>query len=286
MRRGGRLLIFLGILLAFVAFIGIVLLMRRTPQEVVVPEVPTQQVVVAAVDIPARAKLAAEDVTVKEMPVNMVPPLAMTEVLSATDRIALTDIYAGQILLQSMVSGPGTNADLIPALSVPEGMVAMAVPINELSGVGEALRVGDRVDIVVSLRVLDWDAQGNESKPEYSAQMTLQNIEILHLGSWAPPVVDEVTEEGASSGLIGAGGGRAGGTTCEPLNVAIVLVEPQDALVLKYVLDDKLEYGRETFTFVLRGVEDEEIYSTEAVNQEYMVDRFKFSEPPFIIIED
>jgi Flp pilus assembly protein CpaB len=165
-------------------------------------------------------------------------------------------------------------------------MVALAVPINEISGVGGALRIGDKVDILVSLNILEYDEFGNESMPEYSAQLTLQDIEILHLGSWAPPMPGETTEEGASSGIMGSGGGREGGSTCEPLNIAILLVERQDALVLKYAMDTKEQEAREAFTMILRGVEDEQRYTTEAVNQDYMVQRFKFARPPFIIRDE
>lgn len=159
----------------------------------------------------------------------------------------------------------------------------MAVPVNEISGVAEAMRDGDHVDVIVSLNVLEWDVQGNESKPEYSAQFTVQDVEVLHIGSWAGPQPTEATSEGASGGMLGGGGGNSGGSTCDPLAVVVLLLEPQDALVLKYAMDKKTEEGRESFVFVLRAVDSEEEYVTEPVNQDYMVKRFKFSKPPFII---
>lgn len=285
MSKGGKLLIFLGIILALVAFAGVIYMTRRAtplPQAV---EVLTEKVVVAAEDIPARTRISPSHITLKELPKDMVPPLAVTEILSATDRFVLTDVYADQIILHSMLAEAEAGGSLLPALDVPTGMVAMALPINEISGVAEALRTGDHVDVIVSLKAMEHDQDGNESKPHYSAQFTVQDVEILHIGSWAPPMPDEISAEGAQSSIISAGGGRASGTTCEPLNVVVVLVEPQDALVLKYAMDTKEEEGREAFTLVLRGVEDHETYTTEAVNQEYMIRRFKFSRPPFIVRE-
>jgi len=285
MRRGGKLLLFLGLILAVIAFAGVWYIMRTAQQPEEPAEVFTQTVVVAATDIPARTRISPEYVTLKEMPLDLVPPLAVTEILSATDRIILTDVFADQVILHSMLAEEGMGYGLVPALDVPPGMVAMAVPINEISGVAEALRTGDLVDVIVSLRISEYDQEGNESMPEYSAQFTIQDVEILHIGSWAPPMPETATEEGAGGGALGAGGGRAGGTTCEPLNVVILLVEPQDALVLKYALDTKEEEGREAFTMVLRGIEDHERYTTEAVTQDYMAQRFKFSRPPLIIRE-
>lgn len=290
MRRSGKLLIILGVVLAAVAFGGIYVMMNRTTEPVEAPEVFTVPVVVAAMDIPARTVLMAENVTVKEMPIDMVPPLAVTEVMSATGSIAMTDIYADQILLHSMLADEETGSNLIPALNVPEGMVAMAVPINEISGVGEALRIGDHVDIIGSLYLIEHDAinWSNAEYPEYSAQFTIQNVEILHLGSWAPPMPDETASDGsASSGLMGGGGATASGTTCEPLNIAILLLDRQDALVMKFLLDMNDYEARQAFTFILRGVQDEYgSYTTEAVNQEYMTQRFKFARPPFLLPPD
>ena len=285
MRRGGKLLIVLGILLAVVSFVGIWWVMNRTQEPTEPEEVFTQPVVVAAVNISSRTRISPEQITIKQMPLDLVPPLAVTEIFSVTDRFALSDIYADQVILHSMLADPETGSDLVPSLSVPTGMVAMAVPIDEISGVAEALRVGDHVDVIVALSVMEFDQEGNESNPEYSAQFTIQNVEILHLGSWAPPMPDMATEEGASSGLMASGGSTAGGTTCEPLNVVVLLLEPQDALVLKYAMDRGDFEGSGPFALVLRGVEDDEHYSTEAVNQDYMVQRFKFSRPPFIIQE-
>ncbi len=281
-RKGGKLFIVLGIILAIVAFAGVVLAMRGTQKKAQPTEVSTRKVVVAVTDIPARSRVSSEQVTLKDTPLDMVPPLAVTEIYSVTDRIALTNIFAGQVILQSMVSGQETGS-LIPALSVPPGMVAMTLPVNEVSGIAEALREGDRVDVIVALRVLEYDPQGNESMPEYSAQFTIQNVQVLHIGRWAAPMPEQATEEGAKSGLLGAGGGRVGGSTVEPLSVVTLLVEPQDALVLKYALDKKIEENREAFTLVLRAVNSNEVYSTEPVNQDYMVQRFNFSRPPFII---
>ncbi len=284
-RSSGRILVLLGIILAIGSFVGVMSLMRHTQQTPAEAPVVTRRVVVAARDIPAYTKLTSDSLTTKEVPLDLVPPMAVTNVYSVTDHIALTNIYADQVIMETMIATADSDDSLLPSLSVPPGMVAMTIPVNEVTGVAEALREGDHVDVIVSLNVLDWDAQGNESKPEYSAQFTIQDVEIVHLGSWAPPVPDETTSQGASSSVLGAGGGRTGGTVCEPLSIVTLLVEPQDALVLKYALDTKVKEGRDAYTLVLRAKDSDERYTTEAVNQEYMVQRFNFARPPFIIIK-
>lgn len=287
MRRSGRLFIVLGVLLAIVAFGGIWLIMNKNqaPPDIQ-SEVPTVPVVVAAVDIPGRTRITPEQLTVKEMPINLAPPLSVTDIVSATDRIALSDIYGDQIILESMLADPEADSNLIPSLSVPIGMVAIAVPLNEISGVAEALRVGDFVDVIVSLNTMEFDQVGNESIPEYSAQFTIQDVEILHLGSWSTPLPDQGNQPASSGGVLGGGSKAPGTTAADLVNMAVLLVEPQDALVLKYAMDSREAEGREAFTFVLRGVEDHDQYTTEAVNQEYMIQRFKFSRPPYVIMKE
>lgn len=286
MRRGGRLIMILGVILALVAFVGVLYMMRTTQKGPAAPaEVETRSVVVAAANIPARAKISSADVKLKEVPVSVVPPLAATDVMSVTGRFALSDIYAEQIILRSMLAEPGKTAGDVPSLGIPQGMVAIAVPVNEISGVAEALRAGDRVDVIVSLNVLEYDQEGNESKPEYSAQFTVQDVEVMHVGKWSVPPATAVTEEESRGGFVQSPSTRPGSAAVEEVSVVILLVEPQDALVLKYAIDRNEEEKREAFTLVLRGPEDRERYTTEAVNQEYMLRRFKFSRPPFIIQE-
>jgi Flp pilus assembly protein CpaB len=272
------LILLLGIVLAVATFLGILVLMRGGEKTETTKTVPMVKVVVASANIPARGKIPSESLTLKDMQMDLMPPLAVTDVFSATGRIALTDIYAGQVILSSMISGK--DASLIPAMAVPQGMVALAVPVNEIAAVAEALREGDRVDVIVSLNVLEWDAQGNESKPEYSAQFTVQNVEVLHVGSWAE-VLPATETQASSGGMLGGGGGSA--ANVKLVNAVVVSVEPQDALVLKYAIDKAEAEGRDALIFVLRAVDSDEKYVTEPVNQDYMVKRFKFSKPPFII---
>lgn len=115
MRRGSRLILLLGIVLAVVTFVGVLVLMRSGSGGTTAKPTPvtTIKVVVASANIPARGKIPSESLALKDMQKDLVPPLAVTDVFSATGRIALTDIYAGQVILSSMVAG--ADSSLIPA---------------------------------------------------------------------------------------------------------------------------------------------------------------------------
>jgi len=92
---------------------------------------------------------------------------------------------------------------------VPDGMRAMSIPINNVTGVSNMIKIGDRVDFVAIV-------PPNSASPEPRSMLILQNIQILAVGatfkeSGAP-------QQNADTGTL------------------TVAVDPQSALRLKMAL--------------------------------------------------
>jgi Flp pilus assembly protein CpaB len=158
---------------------------------------PVVNVIVAARDIPRGARVSVEDVTVMGWPVLAEappPPGALT--VSAAEggpgleqvegRIARVDILNGQPVLDffltpgdepTSLADEGSNA----ALLIPSGQVAIAMPINRLSSVAYAIREGDHVDVLMSIRFVDVDEDLQTILPNQGLLLT-DDPELLALG--------------------------------------------------------------------------------------------------------
>jgi Flp pilus assembly protein CpaB len=201
------------------------------------------------------------------------------------------------------------------ALAIPRGHVAFSFPIRLVSTVANAIKPGDRVDVMLSWTVIAVDAdlqirrpvslfgeedclagcqaQG-EQIPGLVSQYTVQNALVLGIGFWdvdAPAIqVLEAGEEPGEETVIPppVTEGEAQTTeeappeqqtTTSPLSqvtVVTLAVEPQYALVLKWSVESD-----SSMDLVLRSAADIEDFSQpEAVTLEYMFNRYDISLPP------
>ena len=150
MRRTSRLVLLLGIFLAALTFI-VVLLLRPGPGPTTGPGAsPTQAVilptVVAAVDIPLGTVVTAEMVTEQTLAVDVRDRNVLGAVSQAIGKTTRTALLVGQ-----QVHSTDFQNRLVP-LTVPPGRRAFPIAVNQLTGVGNLLDVGDNLDLVISLR--------------------------------------------------------------------------------------------------------------------------------------
>lgn len=149
MRRTSRLVLLLGIFLAALTFIVVLLLNPggtgpNTPTASTAPvNLPT---VVAAVDIPLGTVVTAEMVKEQTLPVENREANVFGAVSQAIGKTTRTALVAGAQIKSSDMQNRAIQ------LSVPTGRRAFAMSVNQLTGVGNLLEVGDNVDLVISLR--------------------------------------------------------------------------------------------------------------------------------------
>ncbi len=149
MRRTSRLVLLLGIFLAALTFVVVLFLGRPgggtlTPT----PSAPPAQLptVVAAVDIPLGTVVTAEMVTTRTLAANTRTAGVLGDVSQAIGRTTRTALVAG-----AQVHNGDFQNRAIP-ISVPPGERAFAIQVNELTGVGNLVDVGDNIDLIISLR--------------------------------------------------------------------------------------------------------------------------------------
>ena len=121
-------------------------------QEDVVKQTRLTKLVVAAQAIDFAAPLTNTNVALVDWPAANVPPGAFTSLAEATkNRVALQPIAAGEPILSARVSGTDGRATL--SVNLPQGKVAVAIPINEVAGVGGFVRPGDLVDVLLTRQI-------------------------------------------------------------------------------------------------------------------------------------
>jgi len=185
MRGRGRLLILVGLII-LLGVVGVVVLLpqiqgsqggggqaTRPPEVTAAPTAtPIQlvEIVVAIQELPRGLRIPPVDpnnpeagaVRIERWPVESAPFNAYTNIEDVVGKIARTDIPRGAPILSTMLvdslldmSDIGSDA----AAVMPPGRVAVALPMDRLTGVAYALREGDYVDVIMSFLFVDIDEE-------------------------------------------------------------------------------------------------------------------------------
>lgn len=148
MRRTSRLVLLLGVFLAALVFVVILLGSKpggqtNTPVASAPSQLPT---VVAVSDIPLGTIVTQDMLTTKTLAVNLREGNVYGDPSQAVGKTTRKAIVAG-----AQVHSSDFQNRAVP-LTVPTGRRAMTISVNELTGVGNLLDVGDTVDLIISLR--------------------------------------------------------------------------------------------------------------------------------------
>lgn len=259
MRRGGRVFIILGIVLALISGLAVfVVLAAAEPQPV---EVPTTKVVIAFQPIGERSEIAADQVGEVDWPQRIPTPIgAYNKPVDVIGKLSKVPIYTGEPIITDMLID---KADLKEtksnaALLLEPGKVAVAFGVSMGSDVAEAIQAGDRVDLLVTYNV-NIVGSSTQNAQYQLTQTTLQNVLVLQVGPWPHSVPEGSKTETSAAGQV---------------NIITVQLDEQDALVLKHI-----EETAQATNFVLRSANDDQTFSTEPVTIEYLNKRFNFNVP-------
>jgi len=142
------LVLLIGIFLAIVAFVGVIVLSQgtnQTPQDQTA--ITKANIVVATQDIPLGSKIT--DVMLKTTEVDAPAPAGTFGDKSLViGQTARANVLAGQAITTTITNGA---AGQVLNIEVPAGKVAIAVQVDQVTGVGTVIKAGDYVDMVVAI---------------------------------------------------------------------------------------------------------------------------------------
>jgi len=300
-----------------------------------------ETVVVAKVDLPIGERIRSELIEVDMRPADNIAlqgNYTFSDSSELVGQIVVVPISKGQEILRPMVTGDPTaigssGSDL--ALFVDVGRVAVAFPIDKFAGLAYALRPGDLIDAMMTLRVVEIDPEFNTALPNNTervieseliagraflfppstqgrlefvteinqvveivpsdifiegqdfeagtpipkrvTQLTIQQAEVLWVGTWRDPrefekaaeeerALAEAAAEGAAETAEGA---EVAGVEPTPVperfedkpDVIILSMLAQDALALKWALERGVDID-----LALRAQGDRTVFVTTGVS--------------------
>jgi pilus assembly protein CpaB len=140
------------------------------------PHRQVTSVVAAARDIKLGSVLSNADLTTIEI-AGALPQGAILKPSDAVGRGVLSNLYLGEPILNSRLAAPGSGGGL--AATIPDGMRACAVKVDDVVGVAGFATPGMRVDVLIS-----GNPPGtNNSQQGSQVRTLLQDIQVLSAGT-------------------------------------------------------------------------------------------------------
>ena len=285
MKRSNRLVILVGVLLAVLAFVGIVILLGQEPPVV---EKRTVDVIVAKADIAIGDAVTPELVEVKEVDPGAVSGTRIADPSQLTGSPALFPINAGSQVSKEAV-GLGTLTNFCIACQLEPGEKAIAFQVERVTGLDFLINRGDHIDVIyrATVQPLQPTADSDPANPRFepitglenalTVKTLLQNKRVLYVSATKiKPIADP-----AATPVPGA-------TAAKPdaaiETVVIVFAGTDaDAEVIKFAQNDQSIIG--PLTAVLRHTDDSVIEDTTGITFRILIERFGIPIPDIIEVE-
>lgn len=146
----------------------------------------TVEVVVANDSISIGSKIAPNQVRTVSWPADVEPEGVIRDPQRVVGAIARTTIEKNQPIVQSVLISEG--AGLLPLL-ITEGMRAMSVKVDSVTGVSGFITPNSRVDVVIA-----GNPQSGRGESEEQSKLILQNVKVLATGKSIEQVDEKPVE--------------------------------------------------------------------------------------------
>ena len=236
--------LFLAVTAGVMAFITIQRVMNAPKA---VEEPPRVKALVAARDIATHTLVADQDVTLRDVPPELVPEGGLADPREAVGKLTTRDIARGEIILGCDLLAPdyvGPQA----ALVMDPKQVIIAFPAGDLLSSSDVVRPGDRVDLMFTF---DFSKTNPEMATNLTALTVLQDVRVA--GIIYGPAAEQQKVSGHG-----------------PARALLLALDPQDALVLKYFRD-----AGAAVDLALRSPAAQGPFEVTPVDDEYLLQRYR-----------
>ena len=195
----------------------------------------TTHLVAANRDIPLGTVLRPGDLTTVDI-AGSVPKGAIVDTKKAIGRGVVSDLHEGEPILDSRLAAEGSGGGL--AATIPPGMRAVAVRVNDIVGVAGFVIPGTKVDLLIA----GTPPKGNGGLGDVTKTL-MQNVEVLSAGQ-------NITKDAEG----------------KPISVGVVnmLVTPEQAEVLS------LASNETRIQLILRNPMDKDETNTKGTTVSYL----------------
>ena len=260
MKRSNRLILLIGVLLAAVAFVGIIFVFNNQSSGTTQPVV-TANVVVATKDIKLGEAVTDRMVGTKQIPLADKKTDQYSDPGEIIGQVVRTDVTSGAIITQAMfvaTGSPNLGKDL------PAGFVAVAVRVDALTGVGTLINAGDRVDVLVTLAITPVTVTPGLVTPGEAATPPQVTKQEALTGNSAKLLLQNMEVRGTIATVVAPTDGTTA-TAVDPLTtqqIVILAVTPQQAEVIQFAQQQALTMPsalpNNNLTLILRSPKDKD----------------------------
>lgn len=296
MKRSNRLVILVGVLLAVLAFVGIVILLNQGPDE---GTGPTTNVIVtvATEDIAIGDLVTPELAETREVAADAVEQTRVGDPSLLRGTAALVPIAAGEQITQEK-AGLVVGGPLGPEPQLEPGEKAIAFQVDRVTGLDFLLTPGDHIDIVIAQDVtpiqqtadsVAEQANNSDAPARYEAVTGLSNVRTVKtiIQDRRVLYVSQTRIRSATTGTAPSASAAASQAPAAIDSVIIVFAgSDQDAELIKFSQRDLGEVG--TLTAVLRRTEDTaegvEDPATTGITLNILVEEYGVPIPDIIVL--
>jgi pilus assembly protein CpaB len=214
-------------------------------------------VLIANADIPLSSEIQASSLTRTELPLEGILPGAFSEPSQVVGKIARQPVATGGQITSATITG-GAQGEILDIVT-PPGLRAVAVQVDQVTGVGTVIKTGDYVDMVagvtgdkfpvITVNPADDSVTVVSGLNSTSVKILLQGMQVL--GTLLPPASQTGAAPADGSGTDTGGNPSQPGTALNgQQQIVILAVDAQQAEVIKFAQLDS------SITLILRSPDD------------------------------
>ena len=266
MKRSNRLILLIGVLLAAMAFVGVIMLTGGSSPgggtPTITPVPTTAKVVKATIDIAAGTNVTASMVELTEVQIAAAGPDTIPDTGLAIGKTIRRAVTKGETLGYSFFISTGVENNVTDAL--PTGLRGMAIQVSQVTGVGTLIQNGDHVDVIISLKiptVIPGQVNTGQVVPvgELQGSVKLVVQDALVVGTLLPPAAAPAAQASptpAPSGQTSGGGQQPATSLNGQSEMVMVAVTANQAEVIRYAQLYADPAAGDNISLVLRSPKD------------------------------
>jgi pilus assembly protein CpaB len=179
MEKTNKKILIIALIISLVTAALIYIYVSRNTSAAEAPVIEYAEVYAAARTIPAGSEITREDVKPVKVAKELANANAAADMGDIVGKRAKESIIEGEQFMKERLSD---GNDMSLSFSIPDGMRAVSINVNEQIGVAYLLRPGDCVDVVASF---EKEEESSVDTVKYHPRITkviLQNVQVLALG--------------------------------------------------------------------------------------------------------
>lgn len=158
---------------AFIVALGVTFFTYQTLRDRLKPADDMTEIVVAAQGISIGSRLTEVDLRVAPWPRAVPLEGSFSKISDVVDRGVIVNMVANEPILDSKLAAEGAGGGL--TATIPDGMRAVGVKVNDVIGVAGFVLPGSRVDVILS-------GSPNSNTEAEISKVILENIQVLAAG--------------------------------------------------------------------------------------------------------